>query len=356
MQFNGKLYNIVAEQNITYSNLTTGISITEGVQNSYFRSNISINDAKGIQIFSYNGNEGVAVCGPGGNSPCNCVSPNYAAICAFDTTGNLIENFTAYLTGLDATGGGQCSGGTNNACAPAIAIGRQGGGNCSTTTCLNSNLGGNTFRNLVLQTNNTNGNGTTIDYPPIQFQDSTGVTYLATTTFDSIVAKNLTYKGVVGFGPGSSGFGFAPYTCGALAAAAVSSTNCLVADPQFISASSTYWNSPSSFNLNLASSSPAIATGSNVLVPSFDAYGAAFSPLSPTMGAISGLTTAVLFSKCDLNQDGVVNVLDVQLATDQAIGATTCGTADLEGNGQCTAIDVNRVGAAALGGPCVVGN
>ena len=58
---------------------------------------------------------------------------------------------------------------------------------------------------------------------------------------------------------------------------------------------------------------------------------------------------------CDLNNDGMVNVVDVQLAINQALGVSTCGTASLITPGQCTAADVQRVIAAALGGACVTG-
>jgi len=58
---------------------------------------------------------------------------------------------------------------------------------------------------------------------------------------------------------------------------------------------------------------------------------------------------------CDLNTDGVVNSLDVQIATNQASGAASCGVADLQHNGTCTVVDVQRVVNAASGGACVVG-
>lgn len=58
---------------------------------------------------------------------------------------------------------------------------------------------------------------------------------------------------------------------------------------------------------------------------------------------------------CDVNGDGVVNVLDVQAAVDQLLGITPCTTADLQENGQCTIVDVQRVINAMLGGPCVLG-
>jgi hypothetical protein len=56
---------------------------------------------------------------------------------------------------------------------------------------------------------------------------------------------------------------------------------------------------------------------------------------------------------CDLNQDGVVNVVDVQLATNMAFGLVPC-TANVAGAGVCNSDVIKRVTDAALGGPCVV--
>jgi hypothetical protein len=55
---------------------------------------------------------------------------------------------------------------------------------------------------------------------------------------------------------------------------------------------------------------------------------------------------------CDLNADGHVNVLDVQLATNQALGTAACSTGDLNGDGQCTIVDVMRVVSSTLGAAC----
>ena len=57
-------------------------------------------------------------------------------------------------------------------------------------------------------------------------------------------------------------------------------------------------------------------------------------------------------SACDLNHDGVTNVVDVQGMVNQAIGVAAC-TADLNRDGLCNVIDVQRVVNAAQGGPCV---
>ncbi len=58
---------------------------------------------------------------------------------------------------------------------------------------------------------------------------------------------------------------------------------------------------------------------------------------------------------CDLNSDGVVNLLDVQIAINQVFGVTACRTADLAGTGTCDVVDVQRVINTVLGGSCRVG-
>ena len=59
-------------------------------------------------------------------------------------------------------------------------------------------------------------------------------------------------------------------------------------------------------------------------------------------------------SACDLNQDGKVDSADVQLATNMALGTSTC-TAAVVGSGVCNVVVVQRVVNAALGGTCVTG-
>jgi hypothetical protein len=58
---------------------------------------------------------------------------------------------------------------------------------------------------------------------------------------------------------------------------------------------------------------------------------------------------------CDLNADGVVNALDVQIAVNATIGATACVFGDLNGNGTCDVGDLQRIINAALGAACHVG-
>jgi hypothetical protein len=67
------------------------------------------------------------------------------------------------------------------------------------------------------------------------------------------------------------------------------------------------------------------------------------------------LTGSVANSPCDVNQDGIISTLDIDAAKQQALGSVPCNTADLEKNGSCNVIGVQRVINAVLGGECKVG-
>ena len=54
---------------------------------------------------------------------------------------------------------------------------------------------------------------------------------------------------------------------------------------------------------------------------------------------------------CDVNNDGVVNVVDVQLTTNMYLGTVNC-TANIAGPGVCTPQVVQTVVNTALGGTC----
>ncbi|MGO9617003.1 MAG: hypothetical protein ACLP6W_11430 [Bryobacteraceae bacterium] len=61
-------------------------------------------------------------------------------------------------------------------------------------------------------------------------------------------------------------------------------------------------------------------------------------------------------SPCDLDGNGVVDECDVRLAMDAALQVIPCGRADIDRDGKCTVVDVQRVAnAARKGGQCVVG-
>lgn len=60
-------------------------------------------------------------------------------------------------------------------------------------------------------------------------------------------------------------------------------------------------------------------------------------------------------SACDLNRDGAVNVSDVQLAVNRALGLAPCGNGDLNGDGSCSVLDLQRIVNAVQGQGCRVG-
>ena len=59
-------------------------------------------------------------------------------------------------------------------------------------------------------------------------------------------------------------------------------------------------------------------------------------------------------SPCDINGDGAVNVTDINISRDAAIGKVSC-SGDLDKNGRCDVVDTQRVVNASLGGACKTG-
>jgi hypothetical protein len=58
---------------------------------------------------------------------------------------------------------------------------------------------------------------------------------------------------------------------------------------------------------------------------------------------------------CDLNGDGTVDVIDVQLVTNMYLGVRPC-TANIAGSGVCSTLVIQQVKNAALTGSCTTGN
>jgi hypothetical protein len=58
-------------------------------------------------------------------------------------------------------------------------------------------------------------------------------------------------------------------------------------------------------------------------------------------------------TSCDLNSDSSVNVSDVQICANQAIGVVPCTSGDINQDSACNVVDVQRAVNAALGGQCV---
>lgn len=81
----------------------------------------------------------------------------------------------------------------------------------------------------------------------------------------------------------------------------------------------------------------------------FEAVDVSSLMIHPDSGEARGVNA------CDLDGNGVSNVIDLQLGVNQVLGSISCGAADLDGNGVCNVVDVQRLVNSALGGDCVAG-
>ena len=120
---------------------------------------------------------------------------------------------------------------------------------------------------------------------------------------------------------------------------------------------STYAGTVHFTSTDTAASLPAASTltnGSGTFSTTLNTVGSQTITATDTAASISGVsgTIAVLkYSKCDINQDGVTNVVDVQLIINQALGVVT-PVNDLNGDGVVNVVDVQIVINAALGLGC----
>jgi hypothetical protein len=76
--------------------------------------------------------------------------------------------------------------------------------------------------------------------------------------------------------------------------------------------------------------------------------------VTASIGGLSApfaLTNLPLVGKCDINADGKVNVVDVQLEINEALGVSAANN-DLNGDGKVNVVDVQIVINAALGLGC----
>ena len=70
--------------------------------------------------------------------------------------------------------------------------------------------------------------------------------------------------------------------------------------------------------------------------------------LSGSPATFTATGTGVSCSTYDLNADGLVNVLDAQIAISQALGTSPCTNGDVNHDGKCNVIDVQLVATAAV--------
>lgn len=258
IQMNGPFRYSVIEQNISYGNgypggSGAGFSWLTGVRDSVLRDNVSINNPQGLVISQYQ-----AFCEVYPHTPC-----------PFPQTGNIIENFTSYVTGTYSDG--TVMGGSQTVVQVGSAV--------SDPPAVAASIGNNTFRNIAGVGNHTGGFG----YAPLQFGGANSDS--STSTFQNIRTWNSNGT------PGTAVFSVATapyyYTCAEAAAAPTyfgAITNCSYGDPGFVAASTSYYNSPASFDLRPAVGSPLI-NNALVLYPDYDVAGNPRSMAIPSIGA-----------------------------------------------------------------------
>jgi hypothetical protein len=94
---------------------------------------------------------------------------------------------------------------------------------------------------------------------------------------------------------------------------------------------------------------------------SFSVNGTYTLRLTASDGALTStsdaqITVGSVTPSCDLNGDGVVNIQDVTISINMALGVTPFSpAADLNGDGKIDIIDTQRVINASLGSPCKIG-
>ncbi|MEO8372398.1 MAG: hypothetical protein ABI806_24645, partial [Candidatus Solibacter sp.] len=88
------------------------------------------------------------------------------------------------------------------------------------------------------------------------------------------------------------------------------------------------------------------------MVVGFNTYSGGMEVWHGVLSASGSVAPPVVTSACDLNLDGVVDALDVQLAITKALGGTACGAGDLNRDSLCNVVDVQRVVNASRGAAC----
>jgi hypothetical protein len=142
-------------------------------------------------------------------------------------------------------------------------------------------------------------------------------------------------------------YGVAASGVGGVSGWTVGSHNNIGATP----ASNPNFLSLSTPNFRVQAGSPAIGTGVTLSAITHDIAGTARS--APyTLGAYQ--YTSGTGNACDLNGDGILNAQDYSLIVDMAVGLVPC-TANIVAADVCSAVTVQRVVNAVLGGACVTG-
>lgn len=258
---NGRNSNFVAEQNLIYNGGLAGISWQTGVNHSIARNNV---------LFGNGGSGGIEL----DQYQFWCTVYDHGTPCPYDQNFNIFDSNSIYQTGSDPETGAQTA-------SAALSISPQTGDPPTTS----GDMGHQTIKNNIAVGWHFNG----FSLAPIHFA-------LQADSSTSVFSNNISYSSEPGHSPAAlsvtNGTGGPYYTC-AQAVSGVGTvfsavSGCNVADPQYVSASTAFWNTPASFNLKLQSTSPAVSAGLVPLSFLFDGPGTAIPFTSPNEGAFQG--------------------------------------------------------------------
>ena len=332
LQFNGRCTGCYFESNILYNADGQQVAFLEGVSNSFLRDNLAFNTGvasqQALSFTLYNYDSG------------QCQMTGVPSICAWDQTGNVIENNTFWTGTASPFGGGTLSG-------PGIEIVNASTmgpcGNGGTPPC--GNLGGNFYRNNIVVGAGFVAHGSNSGYPPVVYVSSSQ-NYLALDTWtDNIINSQDGSAYILGFGPGSS-YGYFPYDCASFNSMALSGTGCSTASPGFVNVNPSYYSTPALFNFSLLTGSPALAAGTTVGAPSTDIWGNSLEN-PPPIGAegLPGQAAPVTSLSCTPASlaSGVAATCTVTLGQEAGSGG---GTVALSSNAAALAVPPSVLVAA----------
>jgi hypothetical protein len=280
LQWNGRMLNSRMEQNLGYNLDGQAIAWLNGVSNSFLRNNLSFNigiNAGGTnRIFTIT-NYDPGAC-PG--AQCNCRVNGSPSICPWDQTNNVIANNSGWV-GTQAIDG---SGTLPTSYSVIVYNGTMSSTLCGTgSTGPCGNIGGQTWLNNAIV--DLSGNNTDT---PIYYDPRNATNYLALDTWTDNIIQNSTGSATLVATEGGTAM-----TCSAFNSAALAGSGCQSANPLFVNASTSNWNSPQSFNFALQPGSPALGVGvASASVPAVDIWGTARSSTAPSLGAIEQAGTS----------------------------------------------------------------
>jgi parallel beta-helix repeat protein len=246
-QYNGRVTNLVLEDNILHSSGQWGISFKQGVSNSIVRNNLIFNnEGHGIIFDLYDG---------------DCVAASYTEICPYSQTNNLVTNNTFWIGKYDQDGAVPS--------IPQFASGILVAHNTVAIKCPNTvtpcDQGHNTFQNNIFNVYDGYAFRYVSNNPALDAPTVAG--WLATSTIQNNVINRVGGSGSVASSDASV------YSFASFESTFAGVLNNVFGDPLFTRATIDDWGAPQLFDLRLRSGSPAIGRGTATGAPPSDIRG-----------------------------------------------------------------------------------